>query len=140
MAQTTHLASFGPFSLFVGFLFPLRRPLLVLWAFMGPRGCRPHQRGVWWVWCSRLSCTVKQTQPPASGGYARVGLLPQVCTGRGYRQAYPHPYPSKPLPAYPRVQSTRGAAGMGTSWVHHGYSYGLPTRSFKYIHLHYSNL
>src|ERR1700678_4574369 len=95
--------SFGPFSLFVGFLFPLRWPLLVLWAFVGPRGCRPRQRGVWWVWCSWLSCTVKKTQPPASGGYARVGLLTrvctgQVCTGRGYRQAYPHPYPPVPVP------------------------------------------
>src|SRR5271168_4596932 len=81
--------SFGPFSLFMGFLFPLHQPLLVLWAFVGPCGCRPRQRGVWWVWCSRLSCTVKKTQPPVSGGYARVGGIarpPHTCTRR-----YPYP-------------------------------------------------
>ena len=36
MAQTTRLALFGPFSLFVGFLFPLRRPLLAAVGLRGP--------------------------------------------------------------------------------------------------------
>src|ERR1700678_2343252 len=47
MAQTTPDASFGPFSLFVAFLFPLRRPSLAAVGLRGPscllsapqRGC-----------------------------------------------------------------------------------------------------
>src|ERR1700678_2152265 len=47
MAQTTPDASFGPFALFVGFLFPLRRPELAAVGLRGPswlssapkRGC-----------------------------------------------------------------------------------------------------
>src|ERR1700678_280459 len=42
MAQTTHLASFWPFFIFVG----LRWPLL---AAVGLRGRRPGQLWVWWV-------------------------------------------------------------------------------------------
>src|ERR1700679_4319207 len=69
MAQMTRLASFGPFSLFVG----LRRPSLAAGAFVGFCGCRPRQRGVWGVWGSRLvvkkiKCTVKKTRPSPSFG------------------------------------------------------------------------
>src|ERR1700678_2028037 len=89
MAQTTPDASFGPFSLFVGFLFPLRglpfpsSSALVgccgpSWAFMAVVHAK---EGVWWVWCSRLSCTVHSHR---HGGYTG-----RVCTGRGYCQAYP---------------------------------------------------
>src|SRR5271155_2587802 len=46
-------SSWASFSLFVGLRW-------LLWAFVGIHGCRPRQRGVWWVWCSRLSCTVKK--------------------------------------------------------------------------------
>src|SRR5271168_991839 len=82
MAQTTPDASFGPFYLFVGFLFPLRQPWLAAVGLRGPswlssapkRGC-----GGCGHWCSRLSCTVHSHR---HGGYARVGLLTRVCTGR----------------------------------------------------------
>src|SRR6202522_4396046 len=103
MAQTSLDASFGPFSLFVGFLFPLRRPELAAVGLRGPswlssapkRGC-----GGCGHWCSRLSCTVHSHR---HGGYARGGVLTRgctgrVCTGRGYCQAYPHPYPLVPVP------------------------------------------
>src|SRR5271168_4847060 len=62
------------------------------WAFMAVVHAK---EGVWWVWCSRLSCTVHSHR---HGGYARVGLLTRVCTGWGYCQAYPHPYPLVPVP------------------------------------------
>src|SRR5271168_1776054 len=94
MAQTTRLASFGPFSLFVGLRW-------LLWAFVGLHGCRPRQRGgvVGVVQPAKLY-SKKKTQPPAyvTWRVARVGLLTRVCTGRGYCQAYPHPYPPVPVP------------------------------------------
>src|ERR1700678_2738925 len=45
MAQTTHLASFGPFFIFVG----LRWPSLGAVGLVGFRGRRPGQLWVWWV-------------------------------------------------------------------------------------------
>src|SRR5271168_4394369 len=82
------------FSLFVGLRW-------LLWAFVGLHGCRPRQRGgvVGVVQPAKLY-SKKKTQPPAyvTWRVARVGLLTQVCTGRGYCQAYPHPYPPVPVP------------------------------------------
>src|SRR5271168_3999822 len=76
-------SSWASFSLFVG----LSGCCGPSWAFMAVVRAK---EGVWWVWCSRLSCTVHSHR---HGGYARVGLLTRVCTGQGYCQAYPHPYP-----------------------------------------------
>src|SRR5271168_5416965 len=92
MAQTTPDASFGPFSLFVGFLFPLRRPSLAAVGLCGPswlssapkRGCGG---------CGAAGCVVQKKKDRAAGVCDRAGS-----TGRGYCQAYPHPYPPVPVP------------------------------------------
>src|SRR5271155_340755 len=87
-------SSWASFSLFVGLRW-------LLWAFVGLHGCRPRQRGgvVGVVQPAKLY-SKKKTQPPAyvTWGVAWVGLLPRVCTGRGYSQASPPPYPPVPIP------------------------------------------
>ena len=63
MAQTTCLASFGLFSLFVGFLFPLRRPSLAAVGLRVPSwlSSMPKRGVVGVVQPAKLvSCTVKK--------------------------------------------------------------------------------
>src|SRR5271168_277852 len=55
------------------------------WAFMAVVRAK---EGVWWVWSLVQPAKLYSTQPPAW----------RVCTGRGYCQAYPHPYPLVPVP------------------------------------------
>src|ERR1700678_636283 len=63
MAETTPDASFGPFSLFVGFLFPLRWPSLAAVGLHGPSwlSSAPKRGVVGVVQPAKLvSCTVKK--------------------------------------------------------------------------------
>src|ERR1700678_1991 len=76
------------FSIFVGLRW-------LLWAFVGLHGCRPCQRGVWWVWCSRLSCTVKKNTATGVAGTHGSGVSPGL---------------PAPVPAGTRTRDPRGLA------------------------------
>src|SRR6202522_3377997 len=112
MAQTTPDASFGPFSLFVNFLFPLRglpfpsSSALVgccgpSWAFMAVVRAK---EGVWWVWSLVQPAKLYSTQPPAW----------RVCTGRvtdsGMHGSGVLPGIPAPVPAGTRTRDPWGLA------------------------------